>query len=390
MPLQRDQIQQFVVTAAQMRAIEGRVFAAGMPATALMEKVGGLISHWLQQRYSAPRTVGVLVGPGHNGGDALVVARELHFRGYDLRVYCPFSRQKELTATHAAYVASLGIPLSTAIESLQNCDLYLDGLFGFGLERPLETAIAAAVNQVNQWGQPVISLDLPSGLHTDSGEVLGTAMRATHTLCLGLWKRGLLQDHALEFIGEAELIDFDLPLQDIQAVLGEAPVLRRITTASAIAALPFSRPLATHKYQMGHLLLIAGSQQYLGAAILAGLAARATGVGLLSLAVPASLKSTVLSHLPDALVIDCPETTTGAIALDPALITAIQGGKYSAIACGPGITAQAVTAVEAVIPCPCPLVLDADALTILATLDRVSWLAARPGFTVLTPRSRRV
>jgi NAD(P)H-hydrate epimerase len=218
----QEQISQIIVTAQQMRDIETRIFAAGMPVAALMEKVAGLIFRRVQALYPnlQTRSVGILVGPGHNGADALVVARELHFCGYDVKIYSSFSKLKELTSQHLQYAQSLGIRCYESIEQLSDCDLLIDGLFGFGLERRLQDAIAEAINQINSWSKPIVSIDLPSGLHTDTGEVLGTAIRATHTFCLGLWKLGLLQDHALEFVGKAELIDFDIPLADVQAVLG--------------------------------------------------------------------------------------------------------------------------------------------------------------------------
>lgn len=359
------QLEQFIVTAVQMSAIEERVFAAGMPVTALMEKVAGLVARRIADLYPSVRKVGVLVGPGHNGGDALVVARELLFRGYAPMVYRPFAKSKELTEQHARYAASLGIPFMQEIYPLLQCDVVIDGLFGFGLERAIVDSLAGAIGKINDNPVPVVSIDLPSGIHTDTGEALGTAIRATHTLCLGLWKLAFCQERALEYVGKSELIDFDLPLADIRAIVGTSPRVRRLTPTAAIAPLPLSRPSATHKYQQGHLLLICGSARYTGAALLAGLGARATGVGMLSMAVPESLKLWLNAQLPEALVLSCPETETGAIAHLP---PGIDVNSYSAIACGPGLTSEAVEAVEGVWNAQCPLILDADGLNILARL----------------------
>jgi ADP-dependent NAD(P)H-hydrate dehydratase / NAD(P)H-hydrate epimerase len=376
------QIQSMVVTAAQMREIEARVFAAGMPVAALMEKVGGRIAQRIQALFPAPCRIGVLVGPGHNGGDALVVARELHFCGYEVVIHQPIAKLKELTTNHAQYVQSLGIPQAKTVESLQECDVVVDGLFGFGTERSLEGDIATIVNQINQWSQPVVSIDLPSGLHTDTGAVLGTAIRADRTLCLGLWKLGLLQDHALEYVGEAELIDFDLPLADLQAVLGSDPAIQRTTAAMAVSTLPLRRPPTTHKYKMGHVLLICGSRRYAGGALLTGLGARASGVGMVTIAVPASLKAILTAQLPETLVMGCPETSEGAIAELPA---EIDFEKFHAIACGPGLTTEATPIVQQALHSKLPLVLDADGLNILAQLGTVSTLRKRHTATVLTP-----
>ena len=382
-----EKIQQVVVTAQQMRDIEGRIFAAGMPVAALMEKVAGLITRRIQTLY--PLTgkqikVGILVGPGHNGGDALVVARELFFQGYAVIIYRPFTKLKELTAQHAEYTDSLGIPSFTEISPLQTCDLIIDGLFGFGLERAITDSIAGAINELNQWSKPIISIDLPSGIQTETGEVLGTAIKANYTLCLGLWKLGLLQDQALEYIGKAELIDFDIPLADITAILGEPPPVQRVTTAFALARLPFHRPPVTHKYKMGHLLLICGSRKYAGGAILTALGARASGVGMLSIAVPESLKSLLVSYLPEALIIGCRETANGAISDLP---IDIELSKYSAIACGPGITTEATPIVQSVLASDRPLVLDADGLNILAQMGTIPTLSQRRVPTVLTPHA---
>ena len=377
-------IQQVVVTATQMQAIESRLFKAGMPVTALMEKVAGLIAARVCHLYplsSQCRTVGVLVGPGHNGGDALVVARELHFRGYAVLCYQPLAKAKELTAAHGQYVASLGIPCLERATQLDSCDLIIDGLFGFGLNRALAHEIAKAVDVINALKIPVVSIDLPSGVHTDTGAVLGTAIAATHTLCLGLWKRAFLQDQALAYLGQVDLIDFDIPLADIFAVLGSAPALQKITMATATAALPFGRSLVTHKYKEGHVLLICGSQRYMGAAILTTLAARASGVGLMSVAVPASLKMAIALRIPDAIIIACPETDAGAIAHLPNNL-ALE--KYDAIACGPGLTLDAVAVVQTVLQCNAPLLLDADGLNGLAQIG-VEVLASRNSVTILTP-----
>jgi NAD(P)H-hydrate epimerase len=381
-----EQIQRIVVTAEQMRSIESRIFAAGLPVAALMEKVAGRITDrivTLYPRSTYPR-VGVLVGPGHNGGDALVVAREMHFKGYEVTICSPISHLKELTAHHWNYVKSLGVPCYSEIEPLQTSDLLIDGLFGFGLERTLTDPIAPLIDQVNHWKITIVSIDLPSGLHTDTGKTLGTAIQATHTLCLGLWKQGLLQDWALEQVGQVELIDFDLPLTDIFAVLGDSPSVQQGTANWALSTLPLSRPLTTHKYKMGHLLLICGSQKYAGGALLTGLGARSSGVGMLSIAVPHSLKPMLSSHLPEALIVGCPETPEGAIAELPSSLI-LHPSSFHAIACGPGLTLEASAIVQQVLQSDCPLVLDADGLNVLADQGTISTLQKRQSPTILTP-----
>ncbi|WP_293334715.1 NAD(P)H-hydrate dehydratase [Microcoleus sp. CAWBG58] len=403
-------VQKFVVTADQMRQIETRIFAAGMPVAALMEKVAHLIARRIQVLLGEEESsatdfetdvtyrrksgegkkivnsqfpaIGVLVGPGHNGGDALVVARELHFKGFPVIIYCPFSKLKELTKSHADYARHLDIAFVDKIEPLKKCDFLVDGLFGFGLEREIANPTAAAIDEINNLNIPIFSIDIPSGIHTDTGAVLGAAFRAKHTLCLGLWKRAFLQDQALEYIGTCELIDFDIPVADIAAILGDVPAIQRITKASAIQHLPLPRSPISHKYTNGHLLIVAGSGRYSGAAILAALGARASGVGMLSIAVPQSIKPMLSSHLPEALVIGCPETPSGGIKELP---VAIDLNSYDAIATGPGLTLEAAIAVESVLECDRPLVLDADGLNILAQLGTIPILSERRSQTIITP-----
>lgn len=382
----------WVVTAATMQAIESAMFAAGMPVAALMEKAAQRMAAWVMEQF--PRSVygqvGVLVGPGHNGGDALVMARELAHGGYGVQIISPFERHKALTAEHLRYAQALGLPMASSTQTpLQpdpwpTVDLWLDGLFGFGLERPIEGVAADLIAAVNAHPAPVVSLDLPSGLHTNTGQVLGIAIQATHTLCLGLWKRAFCQDIALPYLGQSHRINFDIPPFALDAVLGNEPPVRRINPPEALARLPLPRPVNIHKYRVGQLLIVAGSRQYAGAAVLAGLGSRASGVGMLTLAVPESLRWMVVAQLPEALVIGCPETEAGAIAQFPKDLTDSLS-RYDAIACGPGLSRQAGTVVDLVLACDRPLLLDADALNLLAERDPVSTLAQRPAPTLLTP-----
>lgn len=379
-------IDQVIVTAQQMRQIEERLFAAGMPVAALMEKVAGRISQWFQAAYppTAYPRVGVLVGPGHNGGDALVVARELHFRGYRVGVYNPFSRLKELTASHAQYAVSLGIPFSTDLDVLAEWDVWIDGLFGFGLERSLDAPLAEAIQRLNHWPQPVVSIDLPSGIHTDTGSVMGTAVRATQTLCLGLWKRAFFQESALPWVGQSTLLEFDIPLADVLAVLGTSPAVLRLARSPLVSGLPLPRPAVTHKYRVGHLLLVVGSRRYGGAAILAGRGARASGVGMVTLAVPELLQPVIQAQLPEALVWGCPVTAAGAIATLPEDLDLTQ---FDAIACGPGLTPTTGDLLPPLLQSPVPLVLDADALNQLAAQAMGETVGHRSAPTVLTPHA---
>lgn len=378
-------VETVIVSAAQMKQIESQIFAAGMPVAALMEKAARLCFNKIRHLYPLANTttVGILVGPGHNGGDALVIARELYLAGYRIKIYRPFFKFKQLTGNHANYVASLGITFYEDIESLSDCQLIIDGLFGFGLTRDLPETILPAIALINSWSKPIVSIDLPSGIHSDTGAVMGQSIRATYTLCLGLWKKAFFQDQALEYLGTSIRIDFGLLRHHIWSVLPEPVPLKQLTNQIALNYLPIPRHATTHKYRQGHLLLICGSRTYAGAAILAALGARASGVGMLSVAVPESLKPLLISHLPEALIIDCPENKEGAIASLP--FSAQDLSQFDTVACGPGMTTNAASVVTKVLQSDCPLILDADGLNILAEHDVLTVLNERAAPTVLTP-----
>jgi ADP-dependent NAD(P)H-hydrate dehydratase / NAD(P)H-hydrate epimerase len=369
-----------IVTIAQMQAIENRMFAAGMPVAALMEKASLRITQRLLQLFPPPQRVGFLVGAGHNGGDALVVARELFWRGYEVLLYSPGNGFKDLTTQHYQYALTIGIPRVANVRDLNTCTLIVDGLFGFNLDRQMNSLLINTINEINGLQIPIISIDLPSGIHADTGEVLGAAIQARHTFCLGLWKYAFAQDQALPYCGQAELLRFDIPVADIQAVIGKNNVVQMVTRQHADRYLPQQRAVLTHKYQQGHLLLVVGSWEYAGAAILAGLGAQASGVGLLSIAVPNSLKAALLQHLPDAIIIGCPETNNGVMKHLPGL----DWKKYTGIAGGCGLTTEPIGVIDSLLEQNLPLILDADGLNILANLPIDRW-QKRAAPLILTP-----
>ncbi|MEM9569201.1 MAG: NAD(P)H-hydrate dehydratase, partial [Cyanobacteria bacterium P01_E01_bin.34] len=265
--------------------------------------------------------------------------------------------------------------------------------FGFGLGRSLEGVWAEIVEWANQSNLPIASIDVPSGIEADSGAMLGTAIRAHKTYCLGLWKQGLLQDRALEYVGDVKLVDFGLPIPNITAVLGGTPLVERLTPAWVCARLPLQRwgtrqhppNPNTHKYSHGHLLLVCGSSRYSGAAILTALGARPSGVGMVTVAVPEAISMLVRQWLPEVLVLPCPQTASGSIAEIPGLPTSGDlEGRYTAIAVGPGMDNDIDEVLATVCATSLPLLLDADGLNALARVS-VDLVVKRSAPTVLTP-----
>ncbi|MFN9623976.1 MAG: NAD(P)H-hydrate epimerase, partial [Cyanobacteriota bacterium] len=194
-----------LVSGARMAELESQLFASGLPVEALMEKAALAVSRrLLEEGASAPTLLGpwrargavVLVGPGHNGGDGLVVARELHLAGVPVRLWCPFERRKPLTERHWSHARWLGVPVLDAPPDPADPALWIDALFGNGQSRPPGEAIEALLQARNAAAAgPLLAIDVPTGLCGDTGRRLGRwAARATLTLCIGLWKQGLVQD----------------------------------------------------------------------------------------------------------------------------------------------------------------------------------------------------
>jgi ADP-dependent NAD(P)H-hydrate dehydratase / NAD(P)H-hydrate epimerase len=360
-----------IVTTQQIRDVEHLTFAWGMPVAALMEKVGCLLFERITHYYpraTHPR-VGLLVGPGHNGADALVVGRELLLEGRE--VWAWLSKPgKELTQAHQSYFEYLGGHVVTDISALADCTLLIDGIFGFGLERASEGVYAEAIAWANHQSALIVSVDVPSGLHTDTGQALGVTIKAQRTFCLGLWKRGLLQDHALEYTGISELIDIGFSQGCVEQVLGQTPLVQTLDTSAMYRKLPLQRLLATHKYQVGKAWILAGSPEYPGAGILAGLGCRGSGVGLVTMAVAEPLRSLVMDHLPDAVLVSPMED---------------QGdfSHFQALLCGPGMLSNPTLIQKILQTSRVPLVLDAGALSSL--VGHLSWVQEAAVPVVLTP-----
>ncbi|MFM7675731.1 MAG: NAD(P)H-hydrate epimerase, partial [Synechococcus sp.] len=271
-----------LVSAEQMAALEQALFASGLPVEALMEKAALAVARRL--RASEPRQpVLVLVGPGHNGGDGLVVARELHLAGWPVRLWCPWSRLKPLTEAHRRHAAWLGLPALEGEPDPADGALWIDALFGVGQSRRLETALEALLERRQQQvPDRLLAIDVPTGLCSDTGRSLGAAAAtARTTYCLGLLKQGLLQDGALRHVGRLERIDLALPAALLETLpAGQPLVVGGATSAADLASLPLpAADPAAAKYGRGRLLVVAGSTAYRGAAALALAGASGSGVG---------------------------------------------------------------------------------------------------------------
>ena len=388
-----------LVSSAAMASLEESLFASGLPVEALMEKAALAVSRQLLHRHGARlRRDGavVLVGPGHNGGDGLVVARELHLAGIRTSLWSPFERHRPLTESHLRHALWLGIPRLEQPPEPDGCELWIDALLGLAQQRRPGEAIEAllAARQQQRPGQ-LVAVDVPTGLCSDSGRPTGdAAATASSTCCIGLIKTGLLQDAALPWVGELVRLDLGLP----PALLGSLPgSTTRILWPEDRSTAPWPQ-LAAHlgKYGRGRLLLVAGSPRYPGAAALAVAGANASGCGCVRAALPPEVAKGLWHQSPHVL-------------LDPPLPAAADGSsrlteltlsgddRLDAVVLGPGLGRGRDDAADAAISREDEglwdrlqafqglVVLDADGLNRLADRDGAGWLGGRQGPTWITP-----
>ena len=312
----------------------------------LMERAGAAAAE-LAARLCAEtaKDVLVLAGPGNNGGDAKIVAERL--------------RQQFFRVTLAGAADAATLPME------KNWGLIVDGLFGIGLARPVEGDFARLVDYVNAQRCPVLALDIPSGLASDTGRILGRAVRATHTITFIALKPGLLTLDGPDYCGDVSVAGLGLDLKTLAR-----PVAWKASPA-LFADVLRPRPRNFHKGTAGSLAILGGAAGMTGAALLAGRAALKLGAGRVYVGM---LEETTLDPGAPELMLRHP---------DDAL-----GQDLDALVVGPGLgqSGRAEALVGAVLASDMPCVLDADALNLLAdNRDLRAACAKRRSDTLLTP-----
>ena len=381
-----------LVTAAQMRQIEAAAFAAGATPEGLMETAGRGVAMAVATRLggAAAERISILVGPGNNGGDGLVAARVLYDMGAEVRIYLLAPR-----ATDDANFKAIRerdeidvIELDEAkVESelapdVQHADAIIDAVLGIGRGRPLEGVFAEALDRLKQHRGLLLAVDLPSGLDADTGAVDPHCPAADVTLTFGYSKLGLHLLPGAAFAGDVEVLDIGL-----DPGLGAAIDTEIMTADWARSALP-ARPLVSNKGTFGRVMVVAGSQNYSGAASLACLGALRAGAGLVTLAAPQTVRAAVAAQLPEVTFLTLPEVE-GAPAPDAASIVAGALPGYDVLLLGPGLSLSeaAQKMVSNLLAAPAlndlRIVIDADALNALAR--RHAWHETLTASAVLTP-----
>jgi len=326
-----------VVDSKQMLKLENEMFSDGMPQEALMEKAGIQISRWLLKKKPLLKNgITVFIGPGHNGGDGAVIARELFLKGYLVKVWCPFPLKKTLTIDHVNYLTSIGVTKLVDPPDANGKELWIDAVFGNNQTRKVEDKLIKLFNQkFHKKSGKVISIDIPTGLCPDKGEpFLEDAVKADFTLAIGLFKIGLTQDSALPIIGELHHIDIGIPTSKMSKV--EKKIFKVTYKDIKNIDLP-SLPKNSNKYQRGKTLLIAGSEKYPGAAYLALKGAISSGAGFISAVLPGIVAESIWQVAPEIVLKETMQSNQNGNASLFSALRNINLSAFDSLAVGPGI-----------------------------------------------------
>jgi hydroxyethylthiazole kinase-like uncharacterized protein yjeF len=368
-----DRLPRALYRAAQVRELDRLAIETfGIAGGVLMERAGAAALAVLRERWPAAVDLTVLVGTGNNGGDGFVLARLARAAGLDVRVLQLGERSRiggDAALQADRYVAAGGA-WRDFDGRLPATDVIVDGMLGTGLERPVAGAWATAIAAANGHRAPVLALDIPSGLHADSGRVLGSAVRADLTLSFIGLKCGMFTGAGPDCCGE---VRFDALAVPARVYASQILAARRLDSADLAEHLP-RRPRTAHKGHFGHVLVVGGERGLAGAARLAAEAAGRVGAGLVSLATRPEHAAAVVAARPEIMAcgIDAPADVDALLAR--ATVVAIGPGLGGG-AWGQGLWDRALDS-------GLPLVVDADALNWAGTagVRRADWvLTPHPG-----------
>jgi NAD(P)H-hydrate epimerase len=366
-----------VLTAAQMRDVDRRTMELGIPGLILMENAGHRVVEFLAAKFAPldQQRVVILCGKGNNGGDGLVVARQLHTRFKPQRLDVVLAADPaELQGDAAENYRMLrvcGCPVANRLTpEMREASLVIDALLGTGLKGPAAGDSLALIQEINT-GFPrakVVAVDIPSGLGSDSGAVPGESVRADYTVTFTAPKVGQVLPPACDRVGELHVCPIGSPASLFE---NDDSIFLSLVGPAMFRRLLQARTPGSHKGDFGHVLVVGGSRGKTGAAAMAGMAALRSGAGLVTVASAQSAVPVIASHAPELMTEALPETAEGSIALaafDQGLLAGLVRGK-DVVAIGPGLgTHPETVAVVRLLAAEVPqyLVIDADGLNALA------------------------
>lgn len=364
-------------TSEQIKAWDAySIRESGITSFELMQRACRAFVTWFTERYDVSHKIGVVCGSGNNGGDGLGIALLLHEWNYHVNVF--IVRSKNSSPDFDANLKLLeGKLIAKEIFSVNelptDCTILVDALFGTGLSRDLAGLHAEVVNRLNQLDAIKIAVDVPSGLRVDSSSS-GEIFRADHTVTFQTPKFGFLLPQNALYVGEWHVVDIGLS----KTFLKQTQTKYFLTNLKSIRRLIKPRNQFNHKGNFGHALLIAGSTGKIGTAVLAARAALRTGVGLLTVHIPAKGNIILQSSVPEAMTTQDQD--------DDFFSGREIESFYTAVGIGPGLSQSPTTlsGFEYVLNQSVkPIVLDADALNMLASSPLL--MSKVPAGSILTP-----
>jgi NAD(P)H-hydrate epimerase len=367
-----------ILTAAQMREADRfTIEEIGIPSLVLMENAGRQVVAAIEAGYEAQLAgrVAVLCGRGNNGGDGFVVARTLLQRGIDAAVFVVGSLEavRGDARVNLDILGRLGVTVveiddeqswELHFSEISQCTLIVDAIFGTGLTSPVSGMLETVIADVNASDIPIVSIDLPSGLSADTSHLIGDCIQAAMTVTLAAPKLPLVLPPAEAYAGDVVIADIGIPPDVVDGV--EGPYVE-LLTPEQLRDLVEPRAADAHKGDFGRVTIVAGSRGKTGAAQLSASAALRSGAGLVTVATPASCLPIVAAMAPEFMTEPLAESSAGTVAA--AAVDRVLELSQDVIACGPGLgrTADAGAFVRGLLErATVPLVLDADALTVLA------------------------
>lgn len=379
-----------LATKSEMNQLDGdAVRVYGIPSLLLMEHAAYGIFKYLMEEHPS-KAITIVCGPGNNGGDGLALARQLYsFEEVKVEVVLLVGEEKlsEDGKVYYGICKQLGIPLLKYSEEkllihkkLEEADVLVDALFGTGLARNIEGDFYEAVAQMNNSKAFKVSVDIPSGIHSDTGEVLGIAFKADCTVTFVAGKVGQFLYPGLAYVGKLCLVDIGIP----KVLVEQMPCKYYAVDEELARRLLPERPIRSNKGTYGKVLMIGGQVGMGGAICLAGKGAMQVGAGLVTLAVPYSLTLLTQEKVTEAITLALPEIK-GHFSEEAVELLKERIDQYSVIGIGPGIGRyQEIRKVmEVVLESEKHMVVDADGLYALKPyLDR---LKKRKYPIVITP-----
>ena len=301
-----------VVSAEQIKALDRAAVEVGIPTGDLMENAGRGVADALIN--SAPgKKVVVVAGKGGNGGDALVAARLLREAGFHVNAFTLSRLDKLMQTTREkadllnerfpGTLLSVDDNLDQLNEALARAHCAIDGLLGIGVDRPLSGRYLDVVRSMNSADLFSVAVDLPSGLPSDSGRIIGEAINADLTVCMAAYKPAHLLYPARDHCGVIEVVPVGYPDALWESV---TPIARVVESKWVAQHLPARRPDG-HKGTFGRILIVAGSLGMSGAAILCASGALRAGAGLVTVVCPRSIQQVIATSLPEAITIGLPD-----------------------------------------------------------------------------------